>query len=210
MIISCMMGISVTASATGYTLSQIGTGKDLENDDEIANNNAFTIIANGIQYTYVIALYITEDGLTYEILNSESSYVDIDWDLESGKKWHAAYDSDSNTVTITQVSSSTTTIAAPTISGTTPFEDSTTVTISCDITGASIYYTTNGDTPTSSSTHYTSAFTLTDTATVRAIAIKDNVLSEVASSTFTCEGGSLPPAPSIPNPTISGTTPFTD
>ena len=55
--------------------------------------------------------------------------------------------------------------------------------------GAEIRYTTDGSTPTTSSTLYSAAFTLTDTTTVKAIAIKDNVKSEVTSKTFTKSSG---------------------
>ena len=84
--------------------------------------------------------------------------------------------------------SETPTVAQPTISGTTPFEDTTTVTISGPA-GATIHYTTDGSTPTSSSTAYSEALTLTDTATVKAIAVKDGVSSAVASRTFTKGSG---------------------
>lgn len=45
-----------------------------------------------------------------------------------------------------------TTLNAPAISGETAFEESTTVTIKPDQSVAAIYYTTNGDEPTTSST----------------------------------------------------------
>jgi hypothetical protein len=52
-------------------------------------------------------------------------------------------------------------------------------------TGATIYYTTDGSTPTSSSTVYTAPFTLTQSATVNAIAIASGQgTSGVASATF--------------------------
>lgn len=85
--------------------------------------------------------------------------------------------------------SETPTVNAPTISGDTPFEESTTVTISGPA-DATIHYTLDGSTPTSASTAYTEALTLTDTTTVKAIAVKDNVSSTVASRTFTKGSGS--------------------
>ena len=75
-------------------------------------------------------------------------------------------------------------VAKPEISGRTPFTDSTTVTIEGP-EGASLYYSMDGSTPTSKSTMYTEAFELTDTATVKAIAVIGETSSEVASKTFT-------------------------
>ena len=81
------------------------------------------------------------------------------------------------------------TVAAPTISGTTPFTETTSVSISGPA-GAEIRYTTDGSTPTAESTLYSEAFTLSDSATVKAIAIKDDVSSEVSTKSFTKgEGG---------------------
>ena len=80
------------------------------------------------------------------------------------------------------------TVTAPTISGTSPFADTTQVTIT-EPEGARAYYTTDGTTPTSASTLYTEPFTLSNTTTVKAIAIKDGVSSSVASKTFTKSSG---------------------
>lgn len=85
--------------------------------------------------------------------------------------------------------SETPTVNAPTISGDTPFEETTEVTMSGPA-DATIHYTLDGSTPTSASTAYTEALTLTDTTTVKAIAVKDNVSSSVASRTFTKGSGS--------------------
>ena len=61
-----------------------------------------------------------------------------------------------------------------------------TVKITCATEGAVIHYTTDGTTPTASSPVYEGAFTITETTTVKAIAVKDKYLdSEVASATFT-------------------------
>jgi hypothetical protein len=80
------------------------------------------------------------------------------------------------------------TVTAPTISGTSPFAETTQVTIT-EPEGARAYYTTDGSTPTSGSTLYTEPFTLNATTTVKAIAIKDGVSSSVASRTFTKSSG---------------------
>ena len=87
-------------------------------------------------------------------------------------------------------------VNAPVISGTTPFADSTQVTISA-AAGAEIRYTTDGTTPTSGSQLYSAAFTLSNTATVKAIAIVDGVASAVAQKSFQKSGGD--PDPDDPN-----------
>jgi predicted histone-like DNA-binding protein len=76
------------------------------------------------------------------------------------------------------------TVEAPTISGETPFNSSTEVTMTGP-DGAEIRYTTDGSTPTAESTLYSEAITLSASATVKAIAIKDGTSSEVASKEFT-------------------------
>src|SRR5205814_3913005 len=62
---------------------------------------------------------------------------------------------------------------------------SVTVTITDTTQGAAIYYTTDGSTPTSASTRYTSAFAVTQNATVRAIAAASGMTdSDVASAAY--------------------------
>ena len=85
-----------------------------------------------------------------------------------------------------ETSGSTTTVAAPTISPNGGnFATSQVVTLSHDDADAAIYYTTNGVEPTTSSTLYTSPFTIYETTTVKAIAVKNGVSSSPATATFT-------------------------
>ena len=54
---------------------------------------------------------------------------------------------------------------------------------------ATIHYTTDGSAPTSASTAYTEALTLSDTTTVKAVAVLNGETSAVASRTFTKGSG---------------------
>lgn len=86
---------------------------------------------------------------------------------------------------VTVEGGSTITVPTPSISGTTPFTENTEVTISGTPEGGKTYYTTDGSNPTSSSTQYSSPFTLTETTTIKAISYdKDNNASSVATKTF--------------------------
>ena len=80
------------------------------------------------------------------------------------------------------------TVAAPSISGNTSFAESTQVSMSGP-DGAEIRYTTDGSVPTAESTLYSAPFSLTATTTVKAIAIKNGVSSEVTAKTFTKSNG---------------------
>ena len=75
------------------------------------------------------------------------------------------------------------TLAKPTIYGANPFTESTEVTMSGP-EDAEIRYTTDGSTPTAQSTLYEGGFTLSDTTTVKAIAIKNGESSEVSTKLF--------------------------
>lgn len=68
------------------------------------------------------------------------------------------------------------------------------VTLSCATSGATIYYTTNGSTPSASSNRYSATFTVLHGATVKAVAILDGTSSSVASGTYT--------APEVTAPSI--------
>ena len=83
------------------------------------------------------------------------------------------------------------TLAKPTISGVTPFTESTEVTMSGP-EDAEIYYTTDGSTPTAQSTLYEGGFVLSDTTTVKAIAIKNGESSEVSTRLFSKGTGGEP------------------
>ena len=135
---------------------------------------------------------------SYGGINSKDDYLDPECTLadlnsatasaNSGTQQSSGGSGGSGSGTSTGDSSETPAVAQPTISGTTPFEENTTVTMSGPA-GATIHYTVDGSTPTSASTAYTEALTLTATTTVKAIAVKDGVSSAMASRTFTKGNG---------------------
>ena len=94
------------------------------------------------------------------------------------------------TVTILKQVADSPVCATPVISGISPFETSTQITIECSTEGAKIYYTLDGDTPSEENgTLYTGAFTVTERTSVKAIAVSDGYkASSVASKTFYVKG----------------------
>lgn len=82
-------------------------------------------------------------------------------------------------------------VAAPTISGNTTFAESTQVTMACATAGASIYYTIDGSTPSAASTLYSDPITLSDTTTVKAIAVKGGESSAVTTQMFSKSTGQM-------------------
>ena len=76
------------------------------------------------------------------------------------------------------------TVNAPNFSGATQFEETTQVSMTGP-TGSEIHYTLDGTVPTAESTLYEGPITLSETTTVKAIAIKDGVSSAVTTRTYT-------------------------
>ena len=79
-------------------------------------------------------------------------------------------------------------IAVPTFSpagGT--YSEAQTVTISCATEGATIYYTLDGTEPNVNSDEYKSSITIEETTTIKAIAVKGEESSGIASATYTIE-----------------------
>ena len=69
------------------------------------------------------------------------------------------------------------------------FTEAQSVTISCSTEGATIYYTINGNTPTTSSTKYTGPISVSTTTTIKAIAELDGDVSSEATATIIIKSG---------------------
>ena len=85
------------------------------------------------------------------------------------------------------IDNSITKIASPTLPTSCTFmEDSKTIAITNNTDGATIYYTTDGIEPSADNgTKYESPFTITETTTVKAIAVKEGESSDIVEATYT-------------------------
>ena len=161
---------------TSYSSSSFTSGwtKGIEVDNGASGYSTMTILPNGeIGFLY-------EDN--YDTSKANGDYSDIVYvPLTVSEITGGAY-----TYTSSEVVKETVATPAITPNGGELKYGNNTVSIACDTDGATIYYTTNGATPTTSSTKYTGAFTLTSNATVKAIAVKTGWNnSSVASASFT-------------------------
>lgn len=136
------------------------------------SNNAFTISNNN-------------NGVPFLYNTATSRYLGV----YSEQDWRC-YTSINNNIQATVLAfykkvGTASAVATPVISGTTPFEGSTQVSISCETSGAQVYYTTDGSDPSTSSTLYINPFTINATTTVKAIAVLNGETSNIATKTFT-------------------------
>ena len=155
----------------------------------------FTLNADGTTFTATIPTVsggeYSFDGTNYSATNSKTDcaantvctgYVRI-----AATPTHKASAATNSTQTSPKL-----TVATPTFTpnGVSGFTGPQSVTISCTTAGATIHYTTDGTTPTASSTEYTTALSLTSTTTVKAIAVKAGMNdSAIATATFTKYSG---------------------
>ena len=143
-------------------------------------------------YSYSIEAKYGKNGCNWISDNLYNSNPTLVGNPQSGDDCTFTFNSSNNSITITK---KVTKVATPTF---TPaggeYEAAQSVTIACATEGATIYYTTDGNDPTTSSTQYTGAIAVNETTTLKAIAAKDGMdNSEVASATYTIN---------IPTPTV--------
>ena len=79
--------------------------------------------------------------------------------------------------------------APPEVVGKNSFTDTATIGITCATASSTIYYTVDGSTPTSSSTEYTVGFVITESTTIKAIAVSAGIADSNV-STFNARKGS--------------------
>ena len=170
-------------------------------DNGVLNNSSeYRLYKNSTTTFSVSTGKITKIEFTGVSGNSASGFAsqsgwttDGDNGTWTGKSSSVSFTASGAQVRATEIKVYYATTATPTFSvATGEYSEAKSVTISCATDGASIYYTTDGTTPTSSSTAYSSAISIVETTTLKAIAIKDGVDSEVASATYTMNRPAAP------------------
>ena len=184
----------VISTTSGGTLKKIA----VEWESHTADGNELQVYGNTSDYTNPTDLYneATDGDLLGTIVCGTSTELVI-----TGDYTHVGLRSKNGamyltSITITWVTGTPDTysgycttlpVSAPTFG--TPagsFNAAFNLTLSCATAGATIYYTTDGTTPSASSTEYTAPIAIpAATTTVKAIAVKGGISSEVASATYT-------------------------
>lgn len=152
-------------------------------DDATSTSKSISIYCSNTQGA---TIYYTTDGSDPTTSSTRTEYTGAFTLSQSATvKAYAVYgEMDASDVAEQSV---TLKVATPTFSpqgGT--YSDAQSVTISCATEGATIYYTTDGSTPTTSSSVYSSAINVSETTTIKAIAVYGNMDdSDLASATYT-------------------------
>ncbi|MBT9330247.1 chitobiase/beta-hexosaminidase C-terminal domain-containing protein [Paracidobacterium acidisoli] len=146
------------------------------------------------------AIYYTTDGSTpttssakYSSAITLSATTTLKAIAVASGYTNSAVSSVSYTITAATTSQSSPTATPAITPGTGNYGASQAVTISDTTSGATIYYTTDGSTPTTSSTVYKGSFTATVPGTIKAIAVAaGHTASTVASAVYSLEGIATP------------------
>ena len=150
-----------TSSTTNYRFNNADHYSPAQTSETVTPTGTWTVSGTG-------ASYVSVDENTGTItVNS----VPTDGDKTITLRCVPSYNGTTGTA-VTKTITLKAACATPTFS----FDNSTNqVTLSTTTAGATIYYTTNGSTPTTSSTQYTGPFEQNTAATIKAIAVKDGV-----------------------------------
>lgn len=179
---------TITASGSSYTIKNNGKYVGWNGGSGSAANNAVLIaVADYDADKCLMSIDDNGDG-SYKVTNTKTAERYLAKNTNSA--WFAFYGTSGQYGDIVFVpATALETVATPTFSPAAgEVTSGTEVTISCATNGATIYYTTDGTDPTTSSTQGTSV-TITATTTIKAIAVKEGMAnSEVATAQYTIAG----------------------
>ena len=180
------VGSITTASAYSDAITKVELTIDAITAAKINSIKLYSS-SNNSSWTEIDEFDKSTGTQTVSIASSAANlYYKIEFDCASG--------SSNGLVTVSKVeyyynASGTPTVATPTFSpaaGT--YNEAQNVTISCTTAGATIYYTTDGTAPTTSSAVYSTPIAISETTTVKAMGVKAGMTnSSVATATYTIQ-----------------------
>lgn len=157
----------------------------VEWNENTAAARVLQVYGSNTAYTAATDLYNTEkQGVLLGELQMGTTELEVDGDyayIGFRSKSGAMY---LTSVSITWETGAAITVGKPTLPASTSFAGSMTVAISA-AEGATIHYTLDGTDPTTESAVYSEPLTITETTTVKAIAVVDGTASAVAEATYT-------------------------
>jgi hypothetical protein len=194
-------GVSATVDKTG-TSSQAGTALTVSTSASTANANdyVFAYFAdNHTAATYTVGSGYGDTQASEDTSSGDSGFSEDKVVTATGTQTATATGSTTDTfvnlIVTLEASGSQPQVATPTFSPAAgAYGPAQTVTISDTTSGSTIYYTTNGTTPTTSSSVYSSAITVSSSETLEALATHSgDVNSAVGSAAYTINGAVATP-----------------
>ncbi len=188
-------GITATVDKTG-TNSQAGTALTVSTSASTANANdyVFAYFAdNHSAATYTVGSGYGDTQASEDTSGGDSGFSEDKVVTATGTQTATATASTTDTFVNLIVTLEATAVATPTFSpGAGTYSAAQTVTISGSTSGSTIYYTTNGSTPTTASSVYSSPITVSATETLEALAVHSgNSNSAVGSAAYTISSASI-------------------